>query len=60
MYTPANETTDCSNKEQVTIIARHVTENLEEFLGLFPVKSTDTTTLTNIIKKIFENQELFM
>ena len=54
----ADETTDCSNKEQVTIVVRHVAENLEvheEFLGLFPVKSTDATTLTNIIKKVFED-----
>ena len=31
-----DETTDCSNKEQVTIVVRHVAENLEvheEFLG---------------------------
>ena len=47
----ADETTDCSNREQVTIVVRHVAENLEvheEFIGLFPVKSTDATTLTNI------------
>ena len=57
----ADETADCSNKEQVTIVVRHVAENLEvheEFLGFFPVKSTDATTLTNIIKKVFEDQEL--
>ena len=57
----ADETTDCSNKEQVTIVVRHVAENLEvheEFLGLFPVKSTDATTLTNVIKKVFEDQML--
>ena len=58
----ADETTDCSNKEQVTMVVRHVADNLkvhEEFLGLFPVsKSTDATTLTNIIKKVFEDQGL--
>ena len=57
----ADETTDCSNKEQVTMVVRHVADNLEvheEFLGLFPVKSTDATTLTNVIKKVFEDQGL--
>ena len=39
----------------------HVRENLEvyeEFLGLFPIKSSDATTLTTIIKKVFEDQGL--
>jgi len=57
----SDETTDCCNKEQVTIVVRHAAENLkvyEEFLGLFPVKSTDATTLTNTIKKVFEDQGL--
>ena len=56
----ADETTDCSNKELVTIVVRNVAENLvhEEFLGLFPVKSTNATTVTNIIKKVFEDQRL--
>ena len=46
----ADETTVCSNREQVTIVVRHVAKNLEvheEFLSLFPVKSTGITTFTN-------------
>ena len=54
----ADETTDCSNRVQVTIVVRHIAENLkvhEEPLGLFSVKSTDAITLTNVIKKVFED-----
>ena len=53
----AVETSDCSNKEQVTMVVRRVAENLEvheKFLGLFPVKSTDATTLTNTIRRFLK------
>ena len=53
----ADEATDYSNREQVTVVVQHVAENLEvheEFLGLFPVKSTDAITRINIIKKVLK------
>ena len=51
----ADETTDCSNREQVTVIVRRVTEELEvfeEFLGLYHVTSIDAATLTTVIKDV--------
>ena len=48
-----DETTDSSNMEQVTLVIRHVTEELqvhEEFLGLYAVDSTDATTLVSVVK----------
>ena len=49
----ADETTDSSNHEQVTIILRWVTEDFqvhEEFIGLYKVTSIDAETLTATIK----------
>ena len=34
----ADETTDCSNKEQVTMVVRHVAENLEVHEEFLPFK----------------------
>lgn len=49
----ADETTDSSNSEQVTIVLRWVTEDFqvhEEFIGLYKVPSVDAETLTATIK----------
>ena len=51
----ADETTDSSNREQVTLILRRVTDDLqvhEEFLGLYHVASIDAATLTTAIKDV--------
>ncbi|KAL5467260.1 hypothetical protein EMCRGX_G031463 [Ephydatia muelleri] len=48
-----DETTDSSNMEQVTLVIRHVTEELqvhEEFFGFYAVDSTDATTLVSVVK----------
>ena len=45
-----DETTDASNREQVTLIIRQVTGDLqehEEFLGLYNVPSIDASALTS-------------
>lgn len=52
----ADETTDVSNKEQVTLIIRRITENLEvheEFLGLYIVSSTNAAMLSDVIRDLF-------
>ena len=52
----ADETTDASNHEQVTIVLRWVTEDFqvhEEFIGLYKVPSIDAETLTTTIKDTF-------
>lgn len=52
----ADETTDVSNKEQVTLIIRRITENLEvheEFLGLYTVSSTNAAMLSDVIRDLF-------
>lgn len=52
----AGDTTDASNREQVTLITCQVTEHLhvhEEFLGLYGVPSIDALTLTSVITDIF-------
>ena len=49
----ADETTDTSNHEQVTLVLRHVTKELEvheEFVGLYHTASIDAVTLTTVIK----------
>ena len=50
----ADETTDVSNREQVTIILRWVDDSdfsvNEEFVGLYAVPSIDSDTLVSIIK----------
>ena len=51
----ADEATDSSNKEQVTVILRRVTQELdihEEFLGLYQVASIDAAMLTSAIKDV--------
>ena len=57
----ADETTDASNKKQVTLIIRQVTEDQqvhEEFLGLYSVPSTDASTLTSVIRTLFTSLNL--
>ncbi len=52
----ADETTDNSNKEQVTLFLRWVTDDLqvhEEFLGLYHVDSINAATLTAVIQDLF-------
>lgn len=49
----ADETTDASNQEQVTLFIRWVTEDFdvhEEFLGLYSVNSINADTLVAVIK----------
>ncbi len=51
----ADETTIATNKEQVTLVLRWVTEELEvheEFLGLYLVEKIDSSTLTAVIKDV--------
>ena len=48
-----DETTDCSNKEQVVLVIRWIDEQLivhEEFIGLYSVPAIDADTLTTVIK----------
>ena len=58
-----DETTDSSNMEQVTLVIRHVTEELqvhEEFLGLYAVDSTDATSLVSVVKDAMVRMNLPM
>ena len=51
-----DETTDISNREQVTIVIRRVDEDLEvyeEFIGLYQVDSICAERLTEVIKDCF-------
>ena len=53
----ADETTDTSNREQVTLFLRWVTDNLEvyeEFPGLYHVDSIDAATVTMTITDLFQ------
>ena len=57
----ADETTDSSNREQVTLILRRVTQELEvheEFLGLYHVSSIDADMLTRAIKDVLIRMNL--
>lgn len=48
-----DEATDISNRQQVTIVLRHVTNNmevLEELIGMYQVPSIDSETLTKVAK----------
>lgn len=57
----ADETTDSSNKEQVTLIICRVTQELdvhEEFLELYQVASIDGATLTSAIKDVLIRMNL--
>ena len=56
-----DETTDISNKEQVTFTIRWVSENLEvneEFIGLYEVPAIDAATLTAVAKDTFTSLNL--
>ena len=56
-----DETTDVSNKEQVVIVTRRVSESLEvheEFLGLYEVSFIDTSTLTTVAKDVIARMNL--
>ena len=56
-----HETTDTSNREQVTLILRQVTKELEvheEFLGLYHVASIDAAMLTTAIKDVLIRMNL--
>lgn len=56
-----DETTDVSNKEQVVIVMRRVSESFEvheEFLGLCEVSSIDASTLTTVAKDVFARMNL--
>eukprot|EP00731_Ephydatia_muelleri_P026423 Em0018g523a len=58
-----DETTDSSNMEQVTLVIRHVTEELqvhEEFFGFYAVDSTDATTLVSVVKDAMVQMNLPM
>ena len=57
----ADEATDSSNKEQVTLTIRWVTVEFdvhEKFLGLYQVDSMDAATLTSVIKDTFIRMNL--
>lgn len=57
----ADETTDISNKEQVALVVRRVTDDLEvyeEFLGLYTVASTDAAMISAVIKDLFIRMNL--
>lgn len=50
-----DETADISNREQVVICIRWVTDNFvvnEEFIGLYVVDKIDAATLVNVIKDV--------
>ena len=52
----ADETTDASNQEQVTIFVRWINDDLqvpEDFVGLYSVPSIDADMLVTVIKKNF-------
>ena len=52
----ADETTDSSNAEQVTVFFRCINKDFEvneEFIGLYHVPSIDAATLTSVIQDVF-------
>ncbi len=52
----ADETTDASNQEQVTLFVRWVSDDLqvhEDFFGLYSVPSIDAEILVSVIKDAF-------
>ena len=56
-----DETTDISNKEQVTFTIRWVSEDLEvheEFIGLYEVPAIDAATLATVAKDTFTRLNL--
>ena len=51
-----DETTDVTNKEQVTIVIRRIDDDFsvyEEFLGFYTVPTIDAATLFSVIKDTF-------
>jgi len=47
----ADETTDCSDKEQAIIILRHITDGLEvhkDFIGLYNIISTNVSNIFHL------------
>jgi len=53
----ADETTDTSNQEQLTIVLRQVTEELlvhEEFIGLYKVPNIEVATIFDVIQDVFK------
>ena len=52
----ADETTDASNQEQVTLFVRWISNDLqvqEDFVGLYSVPSIDANMLVSVIKDVF-------
>ena len=57
----ADETTDSSNAEQVTVFFQCINKDFEvneEFIGLYHVPSIDAATLTSVIQDVFERMNL--
>ena len=57
----ADETTDCSNREQFVVCLRWVDDDLqvhEDFIGLNVVESIDSATLTAVIKDVLVRMNL--
>jgi len=57
----SDETTDMSNREQVVLCLRWVTDKFEvneEFIGLYVVESIDANTLVSVIKDVFQRLNL--
>ena len=56
-----DETTDASNREQVTLVLRHVTDGLqvyEELLGLYAVDRIEAATIVAVIKDVMTRMNL--
>ena len=57
----ADETTDCSNNEQVVVCLRYVDDAFEieeKFIGLYSVDATDSLTLSLVIKDVLTRLNL--
>ena len=55
----ADETTDASNEEQLTIVLWQVTEEFlvhEEFVGLYEAPNIETATIFDEIQDVFREQ----
>lgn len=56
-----DETTEMSNREQVVLCLRWVSEKFEvheEFIGLYMVESIDANTLVSVIKDVLQRLNL--
>jgi len=56
-----DETTDCSNQEQVVLVLHWVDDTLEtheDFIGLYSVSSISADNLTNVIKDCLKDLTL--